>query len=245
MARLADYQDSGYAEEYLRRLKPVLQADSAHKDYRLTVETARYLALWMTYEDAIRVADLKIRSGRFARVRKEVQAQQGQVVTCQEFMHPRVQEICDIMHVWKGSLFLNTPLLRSFIGLFCRRGRKVNTTSVSGFLLLYLVAGLRFTRRSTLRFKKETAAMENWLATVLDCAAGDYELAVEIAECQRLVKGYGDTHERGKAGFDRIMGTLETLRNQPDAASRVRELRDAALADERGETLDASLKKVA
>ena len=245
IAKLADYQDIGYAEEYLRRLKPVLQADSADKDYRLTVETARYLALWMTYEDAIRVADLKIRSSRFARVRKEVQAQQGQVVTCQEFMHPRVQEICDIMHAWKGSLFLNTPLLRSFIGLFCRRGRKINTTSVSGFLLLYTVAGLRFMRQSTLRFKTETAAMEKWLATVLDCAVGDYELAVEVAECQRLVKGYGDTHERGKAGFDRIMAVLETLRDRPGASTRVRELRDAALADEQGETLDTALKKVA
>ncbi|MCY4363275.1 MAG: indolepyruvate oxidoreductase subunit beta family protein [Gammaproteobacteria bacterium] len=245
LAKLADYQDAGYAEEYLRRLQPVLQADSAGKDYRLTVETARYLALWMTYEDAIRVADLKIRSSRFARVRKEVQAQPGQVVTCREFMHPRVQEICDIMPAWKGTLCLNTPLLRNFIGLFCRRGRKINTTSVSGFLLLSLVAGLRVMRRSTLRFKRETAAMEQWLATVLDCAAGDYELAVEVAECQRLVKGYGDTHERGQAAFDSIMSTLETLRRQPDAASRVRELRDAALADEQGETLEATLKKVA
>ena len=135
--------------------------------------------------------------------------------------------------------------MRNFIGLFCRRGRKVNTTSVSGFLLLSLVAGLRFMRRSTLRFKTETAAMEKWLATVLDCAAGDYELAVEVAECQRLVKGYGDTHERGQAAFNRIMSTLETLRNQPDAASRVKDLRDAALADERGEALDSALQKVA
>ena len=245
LARLADYQDAGYAEEYLNRLKPVLQADSADKDYRLAVETARYLALWMTYEDAIRVADLKIRSSRFDRVRKEVQAQPGQIVTCQEFMHPRVQEICDIMHAWKGSLFLNTPLLRNFIGLFCRRGRKIKTTSLSGFLLLYLVAGLRFSRRSTWRYKAETAAMEKWLATILDCAAADYDLAVEVAECQRLVKGYGDTHERGKANFDRIMDTLEILRDQPDAAAKVRELRDAALADERGETLGATLRKVA
>ncbi len=245
LAKLADYQDIGYAEEYLRRLKPVLQADSAGKDYRLTVETARYLALWMTYEDAIRVADLKIRSSRFARVRKEVQAQPGQVVTCREFMHPRVQEICDIMPAWKGSLCLNTPLLRNFIGLFCRRGRKINTTSVSGFLLLSLVAGLRVMRRSTLRFKRETAAMEQWLATVLDCAAGDYELAVEVAECQRLVKGYGDTHERGQAAFNRIMSTLESIRNHSDAAAKVKELRDAALADEQGETLAATLKKVA
>ena len=114
IAKLADYQDIGYAEEYLRRLKPVLQADSAHKDYRLTVETARYLALWMTYEDAIRVADLKIRSSRFARVRKEVQAQQGQVVTCQEFMHPRVQEICDIMQALERFLVPEYPVIEEF-----------------------------------------------------------------------------------------------------------------------------------
>ena len=244
VGKLADYQDVRYAQQYLERLKPVLHIDIPDRDYRLTMETARYLALWMTYEDAIRVADLKIRSARFDRVRKDVQAEKGQVVTCQEFMHPRVQEICDIMHAWKGSLFLNTPLLRNFLGLFCRRGRKINTTSVSGFLLLYTVAGLRFTRRSTLRFKTETAAMEKWLAAVLDCAAGDYELAVEVAECQRLVKGYGDTHERGKAGFDRIMDTLDELRKHPDAAIKIKELRDSALADEQGEALDTALKKV-
>ena len=199
----------------------------------------------MTYEDAIRVADLKIRSTRFARVRKDVQAEQGQVVTWQEFMHPRVQEICDIMPAWKGSLVMNTPLLRNFIGLFCKRGRKINTTSLSGFLLLYLLAGLRVMRRSTLRYETETAAMEKWLATVEAVAATDYDLAVEIAECQRLVKGYGETHERGTASFKRIMDTLDDLRNQPHAATRVRELREAALADEQGEALGATLKKVA
>ena len=245
ISKLADYQDVGYAEDYLRRLQPVLRADRPDKDYRLTVETARYLALWMTYEDAIRVADLKIRSTRFERVRKEVQAEQGQVVSWQEFMHPRVQEICDIMPAWKGSLCMNTPLLRNFIGLFCKRGRKINTTSISGFLLLYLIAARRIVRRSTLRYKTETAAMETWLATVLDCAVTDYDLAVEIAECQRLIKGYGETHERGRAGFNRIMRELEALRNHPNAAARVRELRDAALADEQGDTLAASLKKVA
>ncbi len=245
VAKLADYQDIRYAHQYLDRLQPVLRADAAGRDYRLTVETARYLALGMSYEDAIRVADLKTRSSRFARVRKEVQAQQDQVVTMQEFMHPRVQELCDIMPAWKGSLHLKIPLLRNFIGLFCRRGRKINTTSLFGFLLLSMLAGLRVTRRSTLRYKTETAAMETWLATVLDCAAGDYDLAVEIAECQRLVKGYGETHERGRANFERIMSTLDGLRKRPDAALKVRELREAALADEHGEALEATLKKVA
>ena len=245
VGKLLDYQDVRYAKQYLDRLQPVLQADRADQAYRLTIETARYLALWMTYEDAIRVADLKIRSTRFDRVRKEVQAEQGQVVTWQEFMHPRVQELCDIMPAWKGALHMKIPLLRNFIGLFCRRGRKINITSISGFLLLFLLAGLRVTRRGTLRYKTETAAMDKWLATVLDCSAIDYDLAVEVAECQRLVKGYGETHERGTASFKRIMDTLDALRKRPGAATKVRELREAALADEQGEELAAMLKKVA
>ena len=167
------------------------------------------------------------------------------MVTWQEFMHPRVQELCDIMPAWKGALHMKIPLLRNFIGLFCRRGRKINTTSISGFLLLFLLAGLRVTRRWTLRYKTETAAMDKWLKTILACVADDYDLAVEIAECQRLVKGYGDTHERGKANFDLIMEALDSLCNRPDAATKIRELRDAALADEQGETLEATLKKVA
>lgn len=243
--KLADYQDVRYAHHFLDRLEPILSADRADRDYLLTVETARYLALSMAYEDAIRVADLKIRSTRFDRVRKEVQAEQGQVVTWQEFMHPRVQELCDIMPAWKGALHLKIPLLRSFIGLFCGRGRKISTTSLSGFLLLYLLAGLRVTRRGTLRYKTETAALDQWLAMVLSCAATDYDLAVEVAECRRLVKGYGETHERGVANFNRIMDMLDDLRKRPDAAKSVRELREAALADEQGETLETTIKKVA
>ena len=244
-SKLADYQDVRYANQYLDRLQPVLRADRADRDYLLTVETARYLALSMAYEDAIRVADLKIRSTRFDRVRKEVQAEQGQVVTWQEFMHPRVQELCDIMPAWKGYLHMKIPLLRNFIGLFCGRGRKINTTSLSGFLLLYLLAGLRVTRRGTLRYRTETAAMEKWLAAVLSCAVDDYDLAVEVAECRRLVKGYGETHERGVANFDRIMDMLDDLRKRTDTAARIRELREAALADEQGEALGAALEKVA
>ena len=113
-SKLADYQDVRYANQYLDRLQPVLRADRADRDYLLTVETARYLALSMAYEDAIRVADLKIRSTRFDRVRKEVQAEQGQVVTWQEFMHPRVQELCDIMPAWKGYLHMKITVIEEF-----------------------------------------------------------------------------------------------------------------------------------
>ena len=70
--RLADYQDVSYASTYLDRLEPIRnlvpRSQNSEKDTALLSETARYLALWMSYEDAIRVADLKTRRTRFERV---------------------------------------------------------------------------------------------------------------------------------------------------------------------------------
>ncbi len=248
LRRLVDYQDVRHAREYLDRLAPVLALDEAHggpqRGYRLTRETARHLALWMSYEDAIRVADLKTRSGRFARVREEATATPDQLVYVTEFMHPRVEEICDILPAPVGAWILSTAPARDFLGLFCRSGRKVRTATLGGFLLLYALASLRRIRRGTLRHRAEEARIGGWLSAIASRAPVDYDLAVEIAGCQRLVKGYGDTHDRGVRNFGALMSALDRLAGRTDAARILAELRAAALADEHGETLAAALSKV-
>jgi len=57
-------------------------------DAKLAAETARQLALWMSYEDIVRVADLKTRASRFERVRKEVGAKDGEPVVVIDFLKP-------------------------------------------------------------------------------------------------------------------------------------------------------------
>ena len=69
----------------------------------------------------------------------------------------------------------------------------------------------------------------------------DARLAVEIAACQQLVKGYGETHERGSANFDAILTDAGNRLSQHDAADRVRTLRAAALADDQGIALSKAL----
>jgi len=65
---------------------------------------------------------------------------------------------------------------------------------------------------------------------------------VEIARCQRLVKGYGDTHARGWTNFQRLMQEVDRLAAKPDAAPRLAALREAALADETGQALAKALE---
>ena len=227
--RLADYQDERYATEYLDRLDPVRDADSG--EFLLLRETGRYLALWMSYEDAIRVADLKIRRGRFARVAQESRAADRQVVHINEFLHPQIGELADIAPAWLGRWMLKSATVQWVIGALTKKGTVLQTTSLSGFARLYVLAALRPTRRGSLRFRHEHAKIVEWIERIPALAQTDYALAVEVAQCPRLVKGYGETHERGSERFDAVMRAVPELRAHDDAAVRLRALREAALAE--------------
>ena len=116
MRRLTDYQDAAYADLFRQRL------DRLHLEGVLLAETARHLALWMSYEDTIRVADLKTRASRFARVRREVRVKPGQMLRITEFMHPRVQEIADTLPAPLGRWLLRSGLPRRALERLTARG---------------------------------------------------------------------------------------------------------------------------
>jgi indolepyruvate ferredoxin oxidoreductase beta subunit len=115
---------------------------------------------------------------------------------------------------------------------------------VAGFLLLYVLAGLRRWRRYTLRFRQESTRIEVWLVRIEHLAVAHPALAVELARAQRLIKGYGETYERGLASFTRLCAELGRLAACPDGAARMARLQEAALADEDGRALARELATV-
>ncbi len=242
VSRLADYQDMRYARQYLERLKPVLDVDDAGKDWKLTRETARYLALWMSYEDVIRVADLKTRADRTARVRVEVGAKSGEPVRVTEFLKPGVEEVASLLPPGLGAALTNWAARR---GLTHRLHitRRVRTDTIFGFLQLWLLARLRWWRRRSYRFAQEHALMEKWLAAVVALAPRDYAFAVELVECANLLKGYGETHARGHGNFERVFETIvaPALNGTATDAARLKAAREAALADPEGAALGQAL----
>ncbi|WCM94525.1 indolepyruvate oxidoreductase subunit beta family protein [Acidovorax sp. NCPPB 2350] len=238
--RLIDYQDIGYARQYLDRLDTV--AGARGTDTPLLADMARHLALWMSYEDVIRVADLKTRGSRFERVSGEVHAKADQVLEIQEFMHPRLEEICETLPAGLGRWLARPHAVHRWVARFTQEGRIVRTSSLGGFLTLYLLARWRWGRRLTLRYALEDARIETWLQRVRTLAAIDPALALEAARCQRLVKGYSDTHARGLRNYETLMAVVD--RHAPSLApSTLRELRDAALADEHGLKLREGLQR--
>ncbi len=234
-ARLVDFQDIAYAREYLARVARLPGA--------LALEAARQIAVAMAYDDVIRVADLKTRASRTARVRVEAAAKPDQLIDTTEFMHPRAAEMAATMPVRMGLLFERSAVLSRVLRLF-ERGRRVRTATLAGYLPLYVIAGLRSRRRSLLRHQREQLHMEEWLGLVERHATEKPELALELLKCRRLVKGYGDTHARGSSKFDRVLGATSLVAHRDDAGAWIRRLRDAALADVDGATLDGAIATV-
>lgn len=247
-AKLLDYQDEAYASLYLDRLAAIASLEARAGDprcsYLLTAETGRWLALWMAYEDIARVADLKTRASRFERTRREVRAEPGQIMKVVEFMHPRLEELADMAPAPLGRWLTASKAIRSLTAPLFRKGRHVGTTGVRGFLMLSLIASLRGWRRASLRFAVEQARIEAWLRDIRETAPADYDLAVELAAAARLIKGYGDTHERGLRSFDRIAAQRARLVDDPSGAAVMARLIRAALADEQGKALADALATI-
>jgi indolepyruvate ferredoxin oxidoreductase, beta subunit len=237
--RTLDYQDVNYATLYLDRLEEVAARDS-DEQREVTKEVAKGLALWMTFEDTMRVAQLKTRGARLPRVRSEVRAAEKQIVQVSEFMSPRVEEIAGTLPAGLGRRIRQSEKLTRWVGRFSG-GRQIRTTSVRGFSLLYLLAALRKFRRGTLRYQEENARIEDWLGRIRSLVAAHYALALELARAQRLIKGYGETHERGWRNFSVLASQLDSLTSAKDGAAQLAQLREAALADEQGERLAQAL----
>src|SRR5262249_50454479 len=197
--RLAEYQDRAYARLYLDRLMPIREADAqAGAGGRLLAATARQLALRMSYEDVIRVAQAKIDPVRLARIMREHAVTPKQILTVTEFLKPGVDELCSILPTWLARAVLSLARRYCTLGR-AHYGMAVNSRSVSGHLRFALLASLGRFRRGTYRFRQEQDAIEAWLRLIVGAATHSGEFAIEIAECAGLIKGYCDTHRPGSA----------------------------------------------
>ncbi len=221
--RLVPYQSANYARLYLNRLKPVLDADEAAGAHgKLLKEVARHLAVRMSYEDVVRVAQAKIAPQRMARIAREELRVTDEPFSVHDFLKPGIEELCQLLPPLLARPILYVAARRGWLGRVYF-GMEINATSISGYLRFLMLAKLRPLRPFGHRYKQEQKAIDAWLALIVEAAKQSTELALEIAECARLIKGYGDTHARGTAQLRGNRGARDPAgfgRPHPVAARR-------------------------
>lgn len=244
--RLIDYQGAGYARLYLDRLRKVVETDATHgaptEGFDISLEVARRLALWMAFEDLIRVADLKIRPERMARVREEVRSETDQIVTVTEFLKPGVEEAASLMPPGLGRATLR---LADRLGVRHKwnMGMHVKTTSASGYLPMWILSRLKRWRPRSLRYAEEQQRIEKWLDKLGKTIPIDRDVALLVVRSAKLVRGYSDTHTRGVATHALLMGQLDACLAEPEPVARFQPLFDAAMNDPDGDSLEQMISQ--
>jgi len=204
-ARLADYQDEIYAGLYLDRLEKIIALETGDKTYPVAAAVARRLAAWMAFEDVIRVAQLKTRPGRLARIRAELGAPEDTPLIVRDFLKPGREELEGLLPPFLARLLPKARPDRP------RRGVKlrVRTSSAPGWLALKTLARLKGWRRRTARYAHEQAAIEAWLSAVAAALPSDPALALNAANLAVWARGYGDTRARGLGWLASISGGFD------------------------------------
>ena len=244
LRKVVEYQDTKYGDEYLSRLTQVMQTDDPKNEFRLTCETAKHLANAMSYDDVIRVADLKTRKARNIRINKEMGINGEDYLKITEFLHPRAEEIVGMLPNKLGFFIEQRSGLMALIERVFSKKRLVRTDSLLGFIQLYFLGGLRTFRRRSYRYKIEQNHIDNWLSSALSLLPNDYNLALEVIRARRLIKGYGDTHSRGLTKFDRVIDGISLLSAHKDSAYWAQKLQTAALDHEDDIELKKTLQNI-
>ena len=251
--RMLEYQGADYALLYTDRLKRVLASErlidptGAHGRV-ITREMVRWLALWMAFDDIVRVADLKSRASRWTRVVGEVKAKPDDLLKVYDHFKPGAPEFAALLPTGLATRVLNWDKRR----VAARKQPwalplKIGTHSVFGMLSLRVLASLKWLRVRGSRFAHEQAMIDQWLDAVIAGTQTHWALGHELAQCGRLIKGYGATNERAKENLLHIINHLaKTGPHESSSALETRgkaiaAARAAALSDEAGKALDQAL----
>jgi indolepyruvate ferredoxin oxidoreductase beta subunit len=199
IAKLIDYQNIAYAKLYLKRLHTILTADKKEQK-KLTAEVARHLARWMSFEDVIRVAQLKTRRQRLPRIRDELKADAQTPLRLIDYFKPGREEFLGIIP--KGFSWL-VPPIKQGIALH------IPTGTAFGFAMLKFLSILKPFRSKSIQYIEEQKAIEQWLKAVIKVASLDNHLACQTAKLAILARGYGNVRRTGLSKLDILFSNWE------------------------------------
>jgi indolepyruvate ferredoxin oxidoreductase beta subunit len=194
------------------------------------------------------VAEAKIAPARLARIAREELGVTNEPFSVHDFLKPGIEELTQLLPPVVARPILHIAEKKGWLGRVYF-GMQIQTTSVFGYLRFLALAKLRALRPYGIRYKDEQTQIESWLRLIDDAARRSGELALEVAECARLIKGYGDTHARGLKNYAAIearvirpalQGSLDLSR----AADAIASARAAALADPDGESLNRCFDEI-
>jgi hypothetical protein len=230
--RLTEYQGAAYAKLYVERLRRFVGKRGV--DDAMFGEIARLMAMRMSYEDPVRIAQLKLAELEIAPSADDVRKfRLDELVGA---LPAAVAEpVLDALE-WAG--WLHKPVSIRF-----------SNASRWGIRRLKIEAALRRWRRFSVRYAKERLWVERWLHMIDRSLTKQPDAAPAMVQTATMVQGYGDAYRQGLADWHAIIDglakpTFDGVLPLQDLAGAVAEARAAAMPDPRQAALKRTIAEI-
>jgi hypothetical protein len=225
--RLIDYQGPGYAQLYVARLRRFIGRRNV--DDAVFADIARLMAVRMAYDDAVRMAQLKL-----------AEAEAGPGAPLDDARKLRLDELVSSLPERVAN-----PVLRAleYLG-WLHLPVTVRFTAASGFgrRRLGIEASLKRWRLSSLRYARERVWVERWLHMIDRSLTRQPAAVAAVVATAEMVQGYGDGYTQSLRDWNLIVDhlvkpTFDGALSCPDLAGAITEARAAVNSDPRQESL--------
>ena len=233
---LIDYQGTGYAQLYVDRLRRFVGKPGV--DAAMLTDIARLMAARMSYEDPIRLAQLKLAA---------LAAPSGPQARSVDVRKFRLDELISVLPAAIAELLLDAL---DWAGWTHKNvSIRFSTASWLGIRRLKMEAGLKRWRRYSVRYAKERVWVERWLHMIDRSLTKQPRAASAIVQTATMIQGYGNVYRQGMADWNAIIDglakpTFDGILALPDLAGAVAEARAAALPDSRQTALKRKIAEI-
>ena len=235
---LIDYQSTAYAQLYVDRLCRFVGKRGV--DDAMLGDIARLMAARMSYQDPIRIAQLKLAEFNEA-------ATGGQVRPADDVRKFRLDELIDALPATVAEPVLDAL---EWVG-WLHKPVTIRFSTKNRFSLrrLKLEAGLRRWRRYSIRYARERVWVERWLHMIDRSLTKQPRAAAAIVQTATMIQGYGDAYRQGLADWNAIIDglakpTFDGVLALPDLAGAVAEARAVVMPDPRQSALKRKIAEI-
>jgi hypothetical protein len=237
--RLIDYQGPSYAQLYVDRLRRFVGRRGV--DDALLGEIARLMALRMSYDDPIRIAQTRLAEPR------AVAASKPTALAADDVKRFRWDELVEALPAAVADPVLG---VLGWIGWLHRPvAIRFSTSGRLAIRRLKIEAGLRRWRLFSVRYAGERVWVERWLHMIDRALTRQPQAAAEIVQTATMIHDYGDVYRQGLADWHLIIDGLakpvfDGALVLPDLAGAIREARAAAMPDPRQVALKRKIAEI-
>lgn len=230
---LVDYQGTSYAQLYVDRLKRFV--GRAGIDAAMFREIARLMAMRMSYQDPIRIAQLKLLEN------------EGQGEPTGDRRKFRIDELVGALPAVVAEPVLD--VLEWVDWTHAPVSIRFSAASRWGIRRLKIEAALKRWRLFSVRYPKERVWVERWLHMIDRSLTKQPQAAFAIIQTATMIEGYGSVYRHGLADWHAIIDglvkpTFDGVLPLSDIAGAIAEARATVMPDPRQVALKRKIAEI-